>query len=214
MKPAFEKHGVDAFNFQVVCDIPNEELNDREILEISQRNTLSPNGYNLEAGGKVEAVMHPSTKFKISNSLKGKAKTLEHKAKIASALKGKKATPTARENMSRAAKGKEKSPEMRAKLSASIKGVKKMNLHNYGRLVSDKTKQKISEANKGKRGLTGGTNPMAKTVQQISLNGEFIANFSTLKEASVHVGRSTSAISKCCLGISASSGGFMWKFLE
>jgi len=214
LKPAFKKHGIDAFEFNVICEVPNEELNDREILEISQRNTVAPNGYNLEAGGKVKTAMHPSTKVRISESLKGKPKTPEHREKLATAQKGKKATLKARENMSKAGKGKIKSLEMRSKLSASTKGVRKPNLHNYGRVVSDETKQKISDANKGKGGLDGSANPMARSIQQLSLNGELIATFETMKEASEHMGCSSSAISKCCLGVSSTSTGFKWKYLD
>jgi hypothetical protein len=53
LKFAFASHGLDKFEFSVICEIPNEELNDREVKEISERRTLAPNGYNLQTGGNV-----------------------------------------------------------------------------------------------------------------------------------------------------------------
>ena len=50
---AINKYGRDAFEFAVIeeCKTPNE-LNEREIHWIKELNTLSPNGYNLDSGGK------------------------------------------------------------------------------------------------------------------------------------------------------------------
>jgi hypothetical protein len=48
---AFASHGLDKFEFSVICEIPNEELNDREVMEIAERGTIAPNGYNLQTGG-------------------------------------------------------------------------------------------------------------------------------------------------------------------
>ena len=70
IKRAFNAHGIDAFDFIIVCEIPVEELNDREILEIKERNTLAPNGYNLQTGGKSYGC-HPDTRKKLSEQKKG-----------------------------------------------------------------------------------------------------------------------------------------------
>ena len=70
LERAFNAHGIDAFDFTIVCEIPVEELNDREILEIKERNTLAPNGYNLQTGGKSYGC-HPDTRKKLSEQKKG-----------------------------------------------------------------------------------------------------------------------------------------------
>ena len=70
LQRAFNAHGIDAFNFTIVCEIPTEELNEREILEIKERNTLVPNGYNLQEGGKSYGC-HPETRKKLSELKKG-----------------------------------------------------------------------------------------------------------------------------------------------
>ena len=71
MKSAFDKHGVENFEFSVICEIPTEELNAREILEIRERNTLYQNGYNLESGGNTNVITHPETRKKMSEANKG-----------------------------------------------------------------------------------------------------------------------------------------------
>lgn len=49
---AMNYHGVDNFNFEVIEEVENSLLNEREIYWISFYNSLVPNGYNLTAGGE------------------------------------------------------------------------------------------------------------------------------------------------------------------
>jgi group I intron endonuclease len=66
---AFALHGLENFEFSVICEIPNEELNDREVKEIADRKTLAPNGYNLQTGGNAYE-QSEETKRKISEANK------------------------------------------------------------------------------------------------------------------------------------------------
>jgi hypothetical protein len=90
-------HGLDAFEFSVICEIPSEELDEREIREIKERNTITPNGYNIKQGGDVHA-HHEETKRKISESNRvshaGVKLSEEHARRIS---EGQRASP----NMSR-----------------------------------------------------------------------------------------------------------------
>lgn len=52
LKYAFPKWGLENFIFSIVSEIPVEELNDREVKEIKDRNTMAPYGYNLRSGGE------------------------------------------------------------------------------------------------------------------------------------------------------------------
>lgn len=81
---AFASHGLDKFEFSVICEIPNEELNDREIKEIADRGTLAPGGYNLQPGGGNKE-MHEETKRKIgaANSIALRGKMMPEKTKEA-----------------------------------------------------------------------------------------------------------------------------------
>jgi group I intron endonuclease len=76
LKGAFDKHGINNFEFSTICEIPErpgwrEELDSSEILEISTRNTLTPHGYNIETGGNKRKIVSIETRRKISESRKG-----------------------------------------------------------------------------------------------------------------------------------------------
>jgi len=98
---AIKCHGLAKFEFSVICEIPNEELNDREIREITERNTLVPNGYNLQAGGE-SGPQHEETKRKISlanTGRPGKIPSAETRAKQSAAHMGQKRTEAQKQKM-------------------------------------------------------------------------------------------------------------------
>lgn len=70
LQNSIKKHGIDKFEFEVIYELPNDELNAREIDEIVKHKALAPNGYNLKKGGDNHEV-HPETRRNISESLKG-----------------------------------------------------------------------------------------------------------------------------------------------
>lgn len=92
LKFAFARHGLDKFEFSVICEIPNEELNDREVKEIAERETRTPNGYNIQSGGGNREMLE-ETKRKIG-------------ANSAVKLKGKKMPETTREALRKANTGR------------------------------------------------------------------------------------------------------------
>jgi group I intron endonuclease len=69
LKSALKKHGVDNFDFKIVCITFDSSLDDMEIEYIKQYDCLAPNGYNLRLGGN-SGRHHEETKKKISDSLK------------------------------------------------------------------------------------------------------------------------------------------------
>ena len=53
LKQSYKKHGINNFIKEVIEECENEEImNKREIFWISELNTFSPNGYNINTGGK------------------------------------------------------------------------------------------------------------------------------------------------------------------
>jgi group I intron endonuclease len=70
LQRALRCHGVEKFSFEIICEVPNEDLDSREIQEIAERDTLVPNGYNLQKGGG-NSDMHETTKKKIGEANKG-----------------------------------------------------------------------------------------------------------------------------------------------
>ena len=93
----------------------------------------------------------------------------------------------------------------RRKISESMTGEK---AYWYGKHHSEETKRKMSEALKGK--IYANTKP----ILQFSKNGELIAEYSSLTEASRQTGCSAPHICTCCKGERKSTGGYIWKYKE
>lgn len=133
---AIQKHGVDAFVFEILelCDESN--LNQREIHWIASIDSIAPNGFNLTYGGK-SGRHSDETRRKISEAHKGKKHhqwgkphSPETRRKIGESSKG-----------NQYAKGYRHTPETRQKLSEIHKG----------KVISLKTRRKMSESRKGKK---------------------------------------------------------------
>lgn len=68
LKRAIDKYG-DQMNYEIIEDnIPQEQLDEREIYWIKELNTLAPNGYNCDTGGSAYRNVCQETKDKISNA--------------------------------------------------------------------------------------------------------------------------------------------------
>lgn len=136
---ALRKYGPDNFRVEILavaCSV--DCLNRLEPLFISAFQSLVPNGYNLDSGGKNNAV-HSETLALMSIAHKGKRFTPEHKAKIGTANRGRK-----------------RSLESRAKLSGTKRG-KVLTVQEYERIYNAKhtLKGRSPYCRKGLHLLTG-----------------------------------------------------------
>lgn len=93
---AIRKYGLEQFDFEVLEECTEEELNEREKHYIDLYNTLYPSGYNLTPGGDGGDVYknrseaeNKKTREKMSASHKGLKHTPGERAKISAAQKGK-----------------------------------------------------------------------------------------------------------------------------
>jgi len=76
LRNALKKHGKDAFNFDVICEVSNDLLGELEDQYIDMYDCIVPKGYNLRKGGIGGGHHHEETKRKISEILKnGRART-------------------------------------------------------------------------------------------------------------------------------------------
>jgi group I intron endonuclease len=163
LKHAFAKYGIESFEFTTIVEIPRthenfrELLGEREILEIKERNTLFPNGYNLEKGGYVHG-HHPLTRQKIGDAHRGKFVSDETREKLRISHLGKKPTPEAIEKNRQKQLGKIITLATRKKLSEAHKGkkmskeaIEKASLANRGRKQSPEEIQKRVLALRGKK---------------------------------------------------------------
>ena len=107
----------------------------------------------------------------------------------------------------------------------------KISIGNKGKTVSDSTKQKISQSNKGKHSMphpwagsfkTGNTyntlrknkrggNKKRSPVSQYSKEGVLIATYPSIKEAAIATGGYANHISECLKGTRLSAKNFIWK---
>ena len=98
---ALTKHGPDNFKFQIICVCFDEDCNKYEVSYIKKYNTMTPNGYNMQDGGKnpsvtcrKKIVLSDEQKEKLRGRFAnekspnfGKTMSDEQKAKIGKSLK-------------------------------------------------------------------------------------------------------------------------------
>lgn len=144
--------------------------------------------FALSKVDKMKIPMSEETRKKISESLSGNHHSEETRRKMSEARTG--------ENNPNF--GKHHSEETRKKMSES----------HAGKHLSEETRKKISEARTGK--IYAST----KSIIQYSKDGEFIAEYNSVMEASRQIGCDNSSISKCCNGKRKTAGGFIWKYKE
>ena len=184
-----------------------EEMCSDEQYYIKLFKTLYPNGYNLTEGGD-GLIPCEETRKKLSKA---------HKEKPAY-NKGVPMSEEQKKKISKANKGKHHSEEQKKKISEALIGEKNP---FYGRLHSEESKNKISKANKGKPAYNKGI-PMSeeqkkkmrndkrsKKVRQLTLDGEFVREWSSLKECERN-GFDHGAVGRCCNGKQKSAYGFKW----
>lgn len=135
---AIRKYGKENFEIRQIASVESNDplfwLNKLEPLYIKAYNSLSPNGYNLDDGGKNKR-MHSDSKKKLSEAKKGQIVSSETKQKLREAMLG-----------NTHLLGKFPSKETKLKISESLKG----NKHSLGYKHTEESKAKMSASRKGK----------------------------------------------------------------
>lgn len=217
---ARKKYGIDAFDFEILKECNDDELDYWEKYYIKELNTKIPYGYNMTDGGETSWIKgkHHSeeTRKKISEASRGRTVSEETKRKLSESHKGKtswnKGKPYSeetRKKLSECNKGKHHSEETKKKMSEALKGRHlseetrmKMSEAQKGRKVSEETRMKLSEINN-------------KTVFQINpLTKQIIAEFPSTREVERQLGFNHTNISKCCRGKQKICGGYIWRYKE
>lgn len=198
---ARKKYGIEAFDFEILKECEDEELNYWEKYYIEKLNTKVPNGYNMTDGGEGRSGSSVSeeTRKKLSeaqkgekNNMYGKNHTEETKKKISETLKGRKFSEETKKKMSEKKKGIKRSEETKKKLSEA----------NKGKHLSEETKKKLSEIR-------------SKTVLQIDNNtNKVIAEFHSIIEIKRQLGYSKGNICQCCNGKRKTAYGYIWRYKE
>jgi group I intron endonuclease len=192
LKEAINKYGLENFNREVLEEVDNYLLEEREIYWIKFYNSTNLEiGYNLTIGGNSKygrkiGHMSDETKKKISESI----------IKYFSENEG-------------PFKNKNHSDETKEKISNKLKG----------RKLSDEHVRNLAE---GHRGLKYKKPPKPKKVKidqrkkiiQLSFDGEFIKEWNSIEEASKSLDLCRSGISRACSGVYKQCGGYKWSYIN
>lgn len=186
------KYGIEAFDFEILKECPNEEMNYWEMYYVKEYNSKAPNGYNMTDGGDSIFEMTDETKKKISESKKGKPAWNKGKKDIYS--------EETRRKISESRIGKPLSEEHKKKVSESLKGRPS---GMKGKSHTTETRRKMSDSH------------MKKPVLQINKDtGEIIKEWEGTREIERELGFYSSGISRCCNGIKKSAYDFKWAYKE
>lgn len=211
---AIKKYGWDNFTHEILAQ--NLTLTQAEELEkqmiLKYKSFDKNHGYNIERGGNCQKGFSKESLEKMKKTMESR----EYKEKILATNAKRWRSPEAHEHMSKMFSG-ERNPMYGKKLSeehrkafieagrrAKRKPQTGENNSFYGKHHSDDTKSKISKAN------IGANSGRAKRVLCIETGVVFGSVKDAYRETGVHF----SSISKCCLGVSHTAGGYHWKYFE
>jgi group I intron endonuclease len=192
LKVAINKYGLENFNREILEEVDNELLEEKEIYWIKFYNSNNLEiGYNLTIGGNSKygrkiGPMSYDTKKKISDSVSKYLKENGH--------------PFI---------GKTHSEETKNKIKLKLTGVKQ-------------TPERIKKTADAHRGMKYNKPPKlekakidkCKKIKQFSKNGDFIREWSSIEEASKSLNICRSGISRVCSGSYKQCGGFLWMYVE
>lgn len=220
LKYALNKYNISTWKYQVLeyCEI--DRLDEREIYYIKLYDTFI-HGYNMTKGG-MGTLGHKMTE-------EGKEKNRQvQKERIHTELERQKKS----ESLKRAYKDgrKKANPDTSHLHTDEIRDKRAKSL--IGRILSEETKKKISDAHKGKipwnksipmseeqreklkqvdrTAISGVNNYHAKKVIQLDMNGNFIKEWGCIMDAKREYG--SIHIEDVCQGKRKTAGGFIWEY--
>ena len=199
LQSAWNKDGESNFEFTIICECDENQLNTKEIDYIAKLKTYNPDfGYNKTYGGEGGRPTE-ETRRKQSESLKGENHPMY---------------------------GKHHSEEARRKQSEANKGE---NNPFYGKHHSAETKRKISENNGSRRpevrakikgsnngwyGKHGKDNPQSIPIVQLNKDEHLIRIWESSMEAERNGGFGNSNINHCLKGRQKTYKGYKWMYLS
>lgn len=149
----------------------------------------------------------------------GKKLTSETKKKMSISHTGKIRTKEHAENIGKANKGRKSKESTKLKISIATRGE---NHPMFGLHHKPESKQKMSEAHKGKRtgkdsplyGKFGKDSPKSKPVIQLTMKDEFVKRWDSAADVHRELKFAAQGVSSCCSGKLKHAYGFKWKYAE
>lgn len=236
MNKAIKKYGWNNIKHEILFEhLTKEEAEKKEIELIAfYKSNKREYGYNIENGGNCCGTHSEETKRKIGAKSKGNKRCLgrhiskEHIQKLYNGrikkyeetgyygYKGYKHSEEFKKNISQKITGIKRTEETKKKIGESKKG----NKNCIGRFMSKETREKISNANKG-RILTkeqklniSKNSTCKKRVNQYDLENNFIKQYESLAEAEKETGIFSQNIGKVCKGQQKYAKGYLWRYTD
>lgn len=210
---AMRKYGVDMFEINTMCKcVSKEELNHREIYYIKLYDSVR-NGYNTQTGGRNNFKHSKESKKKMSEARKGVKKPTGFGAKISKALIGRKQPHCVKKKISESQKGEKSAWWCRKHSKETCEKIRQANL---GKIVTEKQKEAISKANKGRKWSEEVRKKMEArktkpTKQVMNMNTGIV--YDSLKEAGIKEKIDSRQIGDVCRGRRKSTHGFVFRYL-
>ena len=187
---AYNKYGIDNFTYKIVCICFDEDCNKFEEEYIKKFNTLAPNGYNLQSGGKRIYVKKDKLKLseeqlqKMRDRMLGIKLSDKTKKKIADASRGKIITQNTRDKISKSMTGKKRGPMSKETKEKCLKFL----------ICSEKNKKKVGK---------------------YDINNILIESYSSITEASIKNNIQRMTLSNICNNKTAynSVHNYIFKFI-
>lgn len=227
---AIQKYGWENFAHEILfVGLSEQEAKTLEMKLIEEWKSYDPQcGYNTTHGGDGCRGYNPppEVREKISLANRGKVRTPESRQRYATSKLGTHHTEETRAKMSQnhcdisgernPMFGKNHSIESRRKMSETRK------LRYAERLLLNPKPEKIKMSEEERKEflslrMRGENNPSfgkGLVVIQVSLDGEVIREYQTIREAERETGVDHTVISRCCKKRQKTAGGFQWKYKE
>lgn len=197
---AIKKYGRSNFRKEILEHCYDEEELCVKELQWTQKLNAVELGYNLAeggAGGNTRAGFNKEQKTRYIESMQKGRQNSEKVRKVYESRKG------------------VKRPEHSQKLK-ELYASGQLVPHNLGKITPLEVVEKIRRANKGRVRSEEVKKLIAKSkhkgVHQYTLEGNFIAEFESIKAASIQTGVGRDSISGCCVGRYRQGGGYKWEF--
>lgn len=205
LQRAWNKYGQESFSFEIL-ELCSEDMLDEVEIKYIEICDSHNNGYNIEPGGNQHKHLTDETKRKIGDANRGRRHSEDAKKKMSelrsgenNAMYGKYHSEESKKKMSDAKRGKPGRTQTDYQKECA-------RLANLSKDVSQETRRKLSEANKGQIPY----NKILRSVYCIELKRLFKCPADASKEFNIHSGN----IINCCEHIRKTCGGYHWMYAD
>lgn len=196
---------LEAFNLEIELIAYYRENTNFRLTNIQDGGDNPPKFYGDDSPTK-----RPEVRKKIGLSNKLVYASPKRKREISERMQKFYSTPEGKRIASERSKLIMSNPEVRQKISSSSKSF----YTQEKRMKQSEIMKNIYENKEVREKITGKNNGASRRVSQYNKDGDFIAEYNTLKEAEENTGISFKNISKAVRGHRKTAGGYVWKFSD